>query len=48
MGTNAFDIAHWKNALMGTSGVRLGSVVFGDGYNVLCVEAIHCLIQQFL
>jgi len=41
------DIANWKGALVGTTGVRLGSVLFGDGYNVLCVEAIFCLIRQF-
>ena len=41
------DIAHWNTNLMGTTGVRFGSIVFGDGYNVLCVEAIHCLIQRF-
>lgn len=41
------DIADWNGALLGTTGVRLGSVLFGDGYNVLCVEAIHCLLRQF-
>ena len=41
------DIAHWNGALLGTTGVRLGSVLFGEAYNVLCVEAILCLIRQF-
>ena len=33
--------------MVGTTGVRLGSVLFGEGYNVLCVEAVFCLIRQF-
>ena len=41
------DIAHWKGTLVGTTGVRIGSVLFGEGYNVLCVEAIFCLVRQF-
>lgn len=38
------DIAHWQGALIGKTGVRLGSVFFGNRYNVLCVEAVHSLI----
>jgi len=38
------EIAHWQGALIGKTGVRLGSVFFGNGYNVLCVEAVHALI----
>ena len=40
------DIAHWKGSLIGKTGVRLGSVLFGSGYNVLCVEAVYSLLLR--
>lgn len=41
------DIACWDGALLGRTGVRLGGVLFGEGYNRLCVEAISILLEQF-
>ena len=42
------DIAHWGEQILGYTGVRLGGVAFGERYELLCVEAIHDLLEHYL
>lgn len=41
------DIAHWGEQILGYTGVRLGGVTFGARYELLCVEAVHELLEHF-